>query len=158
VIQSHVVCSWTLAYFERKRFLCIIWNFNECFIMLFGNLNKQATSSRFLAFEWWMSLLVTAFVVNSCCVVHVSWCGIISPYFVENKRGTCVTVNLNSYVKNYCACCVLWWFHPTRNLLLEEQWFQQDGITLHTAQQKLQLLHWKPRLPFPSQFVWPDIS
>ncbi|GFW70067.1 transposase [Trichonephila clavipes] len=69
------------------------------------------------------------------------WCplwadGIIGPYFFKNEEGHNVTVNGDRYrdmITNF--------FIPElNNHDVQEQWFQQDGATYHTARATIDLL------------------
>ena len=69
------------------------------------------------------------------------WCGfwyggIIGPFFFENEQGAAVTVN----GERYRALINQFLFPKIEENDIEENWFQQDGATCHTANVKIDLL------------------
>ncbi|GFU92839.1 transposable element Tc3 transposase [Trichonephila clavipes] len=69
------------------------------------------------------------------------WCalwagGIIGPYFFKNVEGHNVTVNGD----RYRAMITNFFIAELNNHDVQEQWFQQDGATCHTARATIDLL------------------
>ncbi|GFW26829.1 zinc finger protein 184 [Trichonephila clavipes] len=69
------------------------------------------------------------------------WCalwagGIIGPYFFKNDEGHNVTVNGD----RYRAMITNFFIPELNNHDVQEQWFQQDGATCHTARVTIDLL------------------
>ncbi|GFW99043.1 transposable element Tc3 transposase [Trichonephila clavipes] len=69
------------------------------------------------------------------------WCalwagGIIGPYFFKNDEGHNVTVNGD----RYRAMITNFFIPELNNHDVQELWFQQDGVTCHTARATIELL------------------
>ncbi|GFT39026.1 uncharacterized protein TNCV_3691111 [Trichonephila clavipes] len=69
------------------------------------------------------------------------WCalwagGIIGPYFFKNDEGHNVTVNGD----RYRAMITNFFIPELNNHDVQELWFQQDGVTCHTARATIDLL------------------
>ncbi|GFT66994.1 DUF4817 domain-containing protein [Trichonephila clavipes] len=69
------------------------------------------------------------------------WCalwagGIIGPYFFKNDEGHNVTVNGD----RYRAMITNFFIPELNNHDVQELWFQQDGVTSHTARATIDLL------------------
>ncbi|GFV14820.1 DUF4817 domain-containing protein [Trichonephila clavipes] len=69
------------------------------------------------------------------------WCtlwagGIIGPYFFKNDEGHNVTVNGD----RYRAMIANFFIPELNNHDVQELWFQQDGVTCHTARATIDLL------------------
>ena len=89
--------------------------------------------------------------------MRILGCGVIGPYFFENEAGNAVTVNGVSYRNKITE--FLW--PKLDDIENEVMWFQQDGVTCHTARVTTELL----REEFPGRVIsrngdqnWPPRS
>ena len=85
------------------------------------------------------------------------WCGfwfrgIIGPFFFESEQGDTVTVNGDSYR----ATLNEFFFTKIEEENIGNIWFQQDGITCHTAEATLDVLwpfFWRSLTPL-DYYLW----
>lgn len=133
--QSRLLYSgWFLRNCEQdNEFLHRIWFSDEAHFHMDGRVNSQN-------FRFWSTEppdLVAEAPLHS--VKCTAWCamsssGIIGPFWFENDAGESVTVN----AQRYRQVLAKFWTALNRRLggdrqLMDQQWFQQDGASAHTA-------------------------
>ena len=153
---------------EDETFIEKLIMSDEAHFHLIGYVNKQNT--RFWA-EKHPEMLHEAPLHSERLTVWcgVTWYGIIGPYFFSDENGVTVTVTSVRYRKmmeEFVAPIL-------KELGLDQNaWFQQDGVTCHTAKASMALLRemfpqhiisrfgdipWPPRSPdltAPDFFLW----
>ena len=124
------MCRWFENKIEEMPDFLHVWFSDEAHFSLSGHANSK--NSVFWGSEVPDEILQMPLHSAKCTAwVAISKHGIIGPFWFENDVGETVTVNKERYI----VVLNKFWraLGARRGMRREEQWFQQDGATPHTA-------------------------